>query len=110
MQRNDSIIYTAYKTLVSIALRWSIERVGSHPILENVTTKFFKKYCHGDTPTITSYNASAVKTYNATSSLVESKNVFRYFEQCSTLHTTTIGSCRHDFVIKYYVITRYNID
>jgi hypothetical protein len=36
---------------------------------------------------IMNYNASAVKVYNATSSLVrlEDKNVFSCFEKCSTL-------------------------
>jgi hypothetical protein len=37
----------------------------------------------GANPTIASYNASAVKIYDATSSLVrfENKNIFLYFEK-----------------------------
>jgi hypothetical protein len=43
-----------------------------------------------DNPTITSYNASAAKSYNAKSSLVrfENKNIFLYFEK--TLKPSTM--------------------
>jgi hypothetical protein len=43
----------------------------------------------GANPTIVSYNANAVKIYNAASSLVrfENKNIFYYFEK--TLQPTT---------------------
>jgi hypothetical protein len=41
----------------------------------------------GANPTTASYNASAVQTYNATSSLVrfENKNIFFYYEKRSSL-------------------------
>jgi hypothetical protein len=44
----------------------------------------------GANPTIASYNASVVKTYNAMSSLVrfENKNDFFYFEKTLWLTTT----------------------
>jgi hypothetical protein len=47
-------------------------------------------------PTIMSYNASAVKNYNATSSLVrsETKNIFFYLEKRSSLLQRWRCSCK----------------
>jgi hypothetical protein len=44
----------------------------------------------GANPTIASYNTSAVKIYNATSSLVRFENKKMYFEKRPCLHTTTL--------------------
>jgi hypothetical protein len=49
--------------------------------------------CSGANPTIVSYKASAVKNYNAASSLVrfENKNIFFCFEERSSLLHTTLA-------------------
>jgi hypothetical protein len=53
---------------------------------------FFCVSSPGANPTTVSYNASVVKIYNATSSLVrfENKNIFFYFEK-TLLPTTTLA-------------------
>jgi hypothetical protein len=50
----------------------------------------------GANPTIASYNASAVKFYSATSSLVRFENrfFFFYFEKCSSLLQRWRCSCK----------------
>jgi hypothetical protein len=55
----------------------------------------------GVNPTIGSYNASSVKMYNATSSLVrfENKNLFRYFKKRSIAYYLHRWRCRKNYKV-----------
>jgi hypothetical protein len=65
---------------------------------KNIFFYFEKTLWSAASPTIASCNASAVKFYNATSSLVrfENKNIFSYFEKRSSLLQRWRCSCKFE--------------